>query len=1616
MAFDSEIGNLFVRVSADTSGLVSGMETASAAISTLGYKNATASQKLTATGTLMSKTGGAILKGFTVPATVAGTMAVKAFTDYETAFTKVRKTVKATDKELDTLSGGIRSMAKEIPVSAAELATLAGTGGQLGIAVENIEEFTRVMADMGVATNLAGEEGASEMAKFVNIMGTSQKQFSNIGSSVVHLGNNMATTEADIMAMSMRLASTGNIVGMTEAEVLACAAAMSSTGIEAEAGGTAMSRTWTDIHTAVVQGGKALQEYARISGKSAEEFSAQWKEDAAGAFADFIRGLGQSENMLEELSQIGVDEVRQKNMLQSLAKAESQSGLLTKALELSNTAWEENVALTNEAETAYSTTANQLELAKNKITDIGITWGETIAPYLKEGADLLSDLTEKFAGLDEEGRNAFVETGIDVSLFAIGLKGAGELLKKAMGKDSVREVGKAFWEAIGGKAGVSAASSGLGSAFTAALPAVATLAGGLAAMAAPVGAMAIGMKEYGEYLKEASVLTNEEKQAFSDELSGWKDINSELDKALELREEYARLNEIILDRRRKGDDSEYSEADAAAAKTRIDEMRDYLKSLNIGEINKLNATEGNEYALFDAYVNAVEDKANKAVEDLKGIYDRFAGIYQQETGAFGVKMRSNEELSKLYYDVLQAASEYDGVIGGDDVLRDVRYEEWIERNTGLLEEYQRIMGTPLNLENIRGASDEILDRLHEQEAACGRLIPIAADAAVSMQKLGTETQQTLLSSYGYKDSWAVFEEGDAAVELFAGSLERCMESLGFSGTQIAQQLALFRQGFDSLDDVIANGSLDAYINDFISESQKMGAGMDETAVQAALLKNGFTDMMQAIQAGALPAVAADLTEIARSLGLIPEHKEIRIDAGGNIFEYSNILGEIDKSTVTVSVDVNADGTQELMSLQELIDQVGYEQAVVTITAQDNATAVIDNVEYRVLGVNEQNGNVVLYADDSHVLYVLDEATGALHQWEDSEPSVEVFAETNTAESNLGGVTTAANEIPSEKSVTVNANADEAVNKLKEVNNLAQDTTKTVTVTTAFVNGASVDKEATGTSYFRGGLALVNDQRGIADPRELIIDKGRAFIPEGRDVLLPLSKGAKVFTASRTKDILARAGVPAFANGVNVGSYWRDKPNGGRTRVKGYTRAAGGIDNEILDEFDEFYDTVQFNLEMDWINEDEYMRQLAEFRDANLTASGDTLEAWRTVTSELKQYEDETRANAISGLDEWHSAVADWNSYNVDMGRWSSEEQLAIMKNQDAEMLAMIKSTIAENNFTAEELEQIWGDYYDWKRDQEVDQYNLEKQLRRDALDEANALSEKYIADTSYFNTWSALGDTPIDAYWRYASRNQEALAAGDLTQEEYNDLMENIGSSMYSERLSDSKRWLSEQEKYYGMNTGEYLAGLDRMRGYTEEYYQKGIISAREYFDSMADIDGMYFDRVSEDYDGKLADFREQISELESYYSGVISDMQTDWNTQDRAEDMALIKTDMSEFAGAVTSAGRAEYERLADELKALEREEEIYQLQVKQEAILDELNQKYDFAEKEKAAALGDIAQNGFDITARMNNILSGLTAMTKSIDNYVSNVENSTSVVYNITAADGVDLKYILKGVLRL
>ena len=237
--------------------------------------------------------------------------------EYESDVTGVYKTVDGTDAQLAAIDDAIKDMATDIPATAKEIAGVAESAGQLGIATQDVMDFSRVMIDLGESTNLSAEQAATSLAKFSNITGTLPENYSRLGSVIVDLGNNFATTEADITEMGTRLASGGKLAGLTEPQILALSAAMSSVGIEAEAGGTAMTQTLSAIEKAVANADESLSEYARIAGMSAEEFSNAWKNDALTALTSFISGLGELDSQGESatlvLDDLGLSGIRQGN-------------------------------------------------------------------------------------------------------------------------------------------------------------------------------------------------------------------------------------------------------------------------------------------------------------------------------------------------------------------------------------------------------------------------------------------------------------------------------------------------------------------------------------------------------------------------------------------------------------------------------------------------------------------------------------------------------------------------------------------------------------------------------------------------------------------------------------------------------------------------------------------------------------------------------------------------------------------------------------------------------------------------------------------------------------------------------------------------------------------------------------------------------------------------------------------------------------------------------------------------------------------------------------------------------------------------------------------------------
>ncbi len=559
---------------------------------------------------------------------------IEASMEYESAVTGVFKTVDGTEAELQAISSGIKNMATEIPATTTEIAGVAEAAGQLGIATEDVLDFTRVMIDLGESTNLSADDAATSLAKFANITGTAADNYSRLGSVVVDLGNNFATTEADIVAMSTRLASAGTLAGFSEADIMALSAAMSSVGIEAEAGGTAMTQTLSAIEEAVATKSKMLSKFAKVAGMSAKEFSNKWKTSPIEALQSFITGLGKldekGESAVLVLDELGLSGVRQSNMLKSLGLAAETLG---GAVKTANTAWEQNTALTIEAEKRYATTQSKLDMMQNAYNNVKISIGDGLTPELQGLYDITTDVLKGTSEFIEDNpalvKSVTAFTGV-VGLATAGLTGYATVAKvvKALNLAKLFSAGAPVMLGIG---------------------AVAALAAGVVGVVDAYNDAEEAARKYGD---EVTAAAEEYKQAMSssDELekhtNEWKELNDIISSGTAPVDEVNKAKERLKENEQWLIDNYgiYMDSDGKVSEEEIESLEE--RNAELRETARLKA----QIALYDAKERY--DESKDKVQDTQAEHDALVDENKQlateqaiisKHSAMWVKTRNSEE-------------------------------------------------------------------------------------------------------------------------------------------------------------------------------------------------------------------------------------------------------------------------------------------------------------------------------------------------------------------------------------------------------------------------------------------------------------------------------------------------------------------------------------------------------------------------------------------------------------------------------------------------------------------------------------------------------------------------------------------------------------------------------------------------------------------------------------------------------------------------------------------------------------------------------------------------------------------------------------------------------------
>lgn len=1505
-----------------------------------------------------------------------GSASAIAAVQFEDNFANVKKTVDGTPEQLEDIRQKIIQMSttgvnghSAIPQTTAELNELAAAGGQLGITTDNIVDFTEVMAQMGSATNLVGEEGAATLARFQNVMGVGQNEIRNIGSAIVDLGNHSATTESEIAAMALRMGKYGSSVRMSAADVLGYSAALSSLGIEAQMGGSAIGRTWLSIETAVASGGEGLKKFAKYSGKSAKEFKEQWNTDSSGAFNGLLKGLQSAENLTLALDDLGINNTQD---IQAMMALVNGYDLVTESVNRSNTAYKANTALQEEFDRKAETTASKLSVAKNNVVEIARSFGDLMLPTIVDVSNGVSQYTQKIASMDDAQKKNIITAGATVVAMGAITKGSTGLIKWAGNTvEAVGNIKKAF------------SAGGALAKFAPTLASIGAVAGpavlSLGAMATATVVLYKAARKYEEYSKDWSRGGDELSNKTKSYADAARDLNS-------LQWELRNLQQVV-------NNPDTDETTLQQSKQRIEEIKNLLAEKYNMDIS-VNDAELDEAIEKMKRVNYLEAKQN--IPDLTDYGNNKKDDYEDAKSSRELYNENVEGIKKQQ----QATADYRSELL---MLKDAYDKGSVsqEEFNNKFNELSEATGNPnfknspiealLNSTAIEDWSKELEKNLTNNNTLISENEATMAEYEKTMRELANAG----LLEMEFGDTEQGLEHITTAVK-----------NADLSMSDWATTAALVQTGQSSLDDVWQAGgdTLNNFISNYTADMQKFGASSNEIATKAALLQNGFRSIQEASEAGALDVVTKQANDLAHSMGLIPENKNIAINASGDISIIEDVQRAVDvvNGVGDVNLQVSAEGDISVLNtadseLQELVN--------------NNQVTIKFNVDTGGFDINDLNGDKLGEIT----------ATGKVIWTNDStEP------DNYTAPPKEGNVTFTKDSAepdgyqPEDKFATVHYTVSVEGSSIEGLSDKSAPAAKFGS-TGMFVKKA---KKAKGTQNFEGGLAMVNDEKGISDPRELIVDKGRAFIPQGKDVLLPLSKGAKVYTASQTKAIMSGMGIPHYATGKDNS----DAFTSAKDDWTHYTKTHAVTTAQELEKWLEFQEKFKSN-DKDIADIEEQIFSLTQKRTQELN---NLSKSYIEERAALNDWDD----NGDNPVDAF-ARIRDRNMAEVEAGRMTWEDYTTTMSG--------IGSTLYENmtEYSRDWLEHqekyngmSAADYiagigriqtyteqmyaqgiishkeYVEAKNKLNDEY-LDK--RKEQIEKEYDISKNYISEHTYFNDWQDNGDSPLDAYNRVMDRHREELANGELTQDEFDKYQSELGSDMYSERVEQSKNWLEEQRKYYGMTDEEYIAGLKRIQQYTQEYYDLGLISRKEYNENMTELNHDMFDQAGESFDDMLQQQQDYINKLRDEFSAQEQALQDSWTVEDRKADMSETQAQLDIYANAVTDRGQQKYKELQEQMKQLQRDEELYQLQVKNNATIEKLEAEYDALENSKADFIKSIATNidSIDVTGIVADITQevsgGNDKITKTLGEIIEaikgikieqqNYNNNSKITINTT-----------------
>lgn len=382
-----------------------------------------------------------------------GVMSIKTAADYEKLLTSVERTSELSGDAMGRLRSDLIDLSSTMPEAFKSVTAVATLAGQLGIAGASVDEFTETILKFSSTTNVTAEVAAEKIGRIAQLTRTSAQEYDNLAAAIYQTGVTSVATEADILTVTQQISVAATSANFAAHETVGLASALASLGVQPERARGSMERMFNTITQGALNGGVEAQRFADIAGMSAQEFSKAWKEDAAGAFYDFVVGLGKAEesgrNMNSILQDLGINAVRDIDSIKRLAQ---NTDVLAQANLQAAEGWLVGERFNNDYQKSIDNLVDKMTMLKNTVQGI-LADGTALGP-LNLFADALLGIARGIKAVVSNPVGKFV-----MSLVAGLTLAVAGLLAAAAGYAALRATMNATITALAGMTKVTASST-----------------------------------------------------------------------------------------------------------------------------------------------------------------------------------------------------------------------------------------------------------------------------------------------------------------------------------------------------------------------------------------------------------------------------------------------------------------------------------------------------------------------------------------------------------------------------------------------------------------------------------------------------------------------------------------------------------------------------------------------------------------------------------------------------------------------------------------------------------------------------------------------------------------------------------------------------------------------------------------------------------------------------------------------------------------------------------------------------------------------------------------------------------------------------------------------------